>query len=141
MDLTTKKELIELQISYSIENEKLVTSVMYPENFLSLADMEKVQLLSSIIDTINGSSFDVDFESKSIEAAHDELVQECKNIFPFSSKVSFDLSNKTKSIPFEFIHDDSIHSLHPMHMVVIADTLVVALKNMAITIVKSADRK
>lgn len=142
MDLTKKKELIELVILYSIDNEKLVTNVMYPENFISLEDMEKVQMLSSIIDAINSASFEnVDFESNSIETAHEELVKECKDIFPFNSKVSFDLSNKSQGIPFEFIHDDSIHSLHPMHMVVIADSLVIALKSMAITIVNRSDKK
>lgn len=133
---TKKKVLIELRLSYEIKDNKLKTSVMYPENFLALLDMEKVQLLNSIIEEINNSSFEEwDGESKSIEIAHDELVLECSEIFPFSSTVTFDLTNKEKGIFFEFKHDESIHSLHAMHMVVIADSIVIALKSMAVTIV------
>ncbi|MBL0710761.1 MAG: hypothetical protein JJV99_07095 [Colwellia sp.] len=134
-----KKEVLELNIKYSIEDKKLKTDVNYPHNFLSLCDQEKVQLLSGLIDVLNKLEVPEtpNITKNSINEAHDELVQETI-LFPFGSSIKMDITDR-QQIEIDFVHDDKIASLHPMHSVVLLDQIIKVLKAMAIMIIRKND--
>lgn len=133
------KEVLELNVKYSIEGNKLKTNINYPHNFLSLCDQEKVQLLSALIDVFNKLEVPEtpNITSNSINEAHDELVQETI-LFPFGSSIKIDISNR-QHIEVDFVHDDKIASLHLMHTVVLLDQIIIVLKAMAVMIIKKND--
>lgn len=135
-------DIVNLNIEYSIVERTLKTEVNYPFNFLALEEVMQVQMLGSLIELLNNMEVPEasNITPNTIQEAHDELVLE-DMLFPFGSVIRMDLSDKENGIKVDFKHDDKIASLHPMHTIVILDSIIKVLKAMAVMIVKKCERK
>lgn len=136
-----KKVIISLNIGYAIESGKLKTTISYPIEFLELDDVDQVQLIGSLIDLLNKTEIPTlsDGTDFNLESAHDSLVTEGGQLFPFGSTIKLDLTRKEKSVGVEFMHDKSIGTLHSMHTAVLIDSIIKVLTAMAIMVVRRVE--
>ncbi|MGP4943199.1 hypothetical protein [Pseudoalteromonas nigrifaciens] len=135
------KSVVNLNIEYTIVNNLLNTEVNYPLNFLSLEEVTQVQLLGSLIEILNKMEVPEtsNITANTIQEAHDELVKE-PILFPFGSVIKMDLTDMQNGIAVEFTHDSKIASLHPMHTIVLLDSIIKVLKAMAVMIVRKTEQ-
>lgn len=141
MDINS--DLLNLQIHYQILDDKLKTEVNYSSNFFMLKDIDQVQIISALIDILNNTEIPEsnERELKNLTESHAELITECSELFPFSSCILVDLSNKETAISVDFSHDSSIATLHPYHSLVLVDSIIKVLKATATMIVKKSTNK
>lgn len=139
-------DVITLEVNYSVavtdEKPKLSTQINYPQNFLLMPEREQVAVLDALIDVLNNLPVPEapPGEHYSVEAAHDDLVENCSSIFPFGSSIILDMSNKEEAIGCEFRHDPSIGSMHPYHSVVLIDSIIQVLTAMCVMIIKKSEK-
>ncbi|MGP5159768.1 hypothetical protein [Pseudoalteromonas prydzensis] len=136
-----KSDLIQLSVTYAIECGELKTEIMYPYNFLALDAITQVNLISSLIDLLNSSEVPEELADDvlSLDESHRQLVTECTQLFPFGSQIKLNISNDDKSGDVQFEHDDSVGSLHKVHLMVLVDSIIKVLSAMAIMIVNKTE--
>lgn len=138
--MDNQKSLIQLNVTYSIAEEKLKTNVNYPIEFIRLEYVEQVSLLGSLIELLNKTEVP-DFPEGMLDLtqAHDSLVTEGVQLFPFCSIIELDLTNKEQAVGVKFTHDKSVATIHPMHAAVLVDSIIKVLSAMAIMVVRRSE--